>query len=350
MQNDITIFDRDNLTEFVLTSYSDRDYGLPKNLLEADRQKFAVKPMGAQYECMIRRYQDICAVDRGYLLNKRWRLINDFPGSLDADEKRASFLWQARRKRLFAFNKKRWVHAFWPSKLLFTDIFYWLSNMLPALYLLRKHRIELPVILPARHKNSPRDMQSLEAFKDLDIEFLEPRTLGLFNNVWTHDPISFSRHGHRVYNAEALAETAGYLKDFFSSTTEKGPKRVYISRQKSRRRLANADEIEPVIKRAGFTEIFLEDLDFRGQIQALGNAEAMISVHGAGMGNMLFQPGGATIIELTKPGIHGFFSGLSDAMGHDYYYLNGTGAEGKNSDIHIDRNSLEKLLGEIRLL
>ncbi len=338
------------MTEFELTSYSDRDYGLPKNLLAADRQKFAIKPMGSRYKCKIRRHQDICAVDRGYLLNKRWRLINDFPGSLDADGKRASFLWQARRKRLFAANRKRWEHAFWPSKLLFTDVFYWLSNMLPVLYLLRKHDIDLPVVLPARHEKSPRDMQSLEAFEDLDIEFLEPKTLGLFDNVWTHDPISFSRHGHRVYNAEALIETAGFLKDFFLSTAESGPKRVYISRQKSRRKLANADEIEPIIKRAGFTEIFLEDLDFKGQIQALGNAEAMISVHGAGMGNMLFQPSGGTIIELTKPSIHGFFSGLSDAMGHDYYYLNGTGAEGKNADIQFDRASLENLLGEIGLL
>ena len=337
------------MDEYTLTSFSGRQNRLPLNLDPPDLEKYSVEPFAGTYECKLRNNHKLYGLSRGFLLDSRWNVVNRF-NSANPRQKQNSFRWQARRRRLLTYRTKRWEDAIWPNRLLSTNIFNWLADTLPILYLLKKQEIDIPVVLLDSFRKSRRDMQSLEPFNGLPIEFLKPGVLGIMNNTWITDPVSLFEHGRRIYNGKILLETAEFFKQYALPPNFRGPERIYISRQRSRRRLTNAEQVENLLQRAGFTEVFLEDLDFWEQIRTLASAKIMVSVHGAGMGNMIFQPAGATIIELTKPNIHGFFSQLADALGHDFYYLNGSGEPTKNSDIFIDILKLEKLLKRIGIL
>ena len=86
-----------------------------------------------------------------------------------------------------------------------------------------------------------------------------------------------------------------------STETTKSTRRIYISRQKSRRRIVNHPEIETVLHDFGFEEVFCEELGFADQVRIFSQAEAIFGPHGAGTINAIFAPSGAALIEAFNP-------------------------------------------------
>ena len=80
-----------------------------------------------------------------------------------------------------------------------------------------------------------------------------------------------------------------------------GKRRLYISRQKTRRRIVNHFEIEPVLREFGFEEIFCEEISYEDQVRMFSEAEAIFGPHGAGTINAMFAPEGAALIEAYNP-------------------------------------------------
>lgn len=81
------------------------------------------------------------------------------------------------------------------------------------------------------------------------------------------------------------------------------PRRVYVSRQRSTRgrRVLNAPELNELLGRFEFKEMFLEELSFPSQVALFSHAEAIVGPHGAGIANTLFLPRGALVCELFAP-------------------------------------------------
>lgn len=79
------------------------------------------------------------------------------------------------------------------------------------------------------------------------------------------------------------------------------PRRIYISRQKTRRKILNHDQVWEVLRDFGFEEVFCEQLDFAEQVRLFSSAEAIFGAHGAGTLNVLFAPPGAALIEAYNP-------------------------------------------------
>ena len=91
-------------------------------------------------------------------------------------------------------------------------------------------------------------------------------------------------------------------------------KKVWVSRQKAnKRRIANFDEIKPILEKYNFAVIEFEDFSFKDNIIRAHNCEVIGGVHGAGLTNMIFMKKKSKVIEIRSDGmtqIIVFFFGL----------------------------------------
>jgi capsular polysaccharide biosynthesis protein len=112
-----------------------------------------------------------------------------------------------------------------------------------------------------------------------------------------------------------------YYQSDFPSSYEK----IYISRNKGKKRLLmNEDEIIPILQRHGYKIIYTEEMSISDQINIFSRVKSLISIHGAGLTNMVFMPEGAKILEIRNPlpdHMNNCFLSLADTMGHNYYYF-----------------------------
>ncbi len=95
-----------------------------------------------------------------------------------------------------------------------------------------------------------------------------------------------------------------YLRQSFlpAARPPPGGQRISVPRRRARRRrLANEAELEPLLRRAGFKTVCLEEFDFTGQVGLFASASVIAAIHGAGLSNLVFASPGARVIELYSP-------------------------------------------------
>lgn len=112
-------------------------------------------------------------------------------------------------------------------------------------------------------------------------------------------------YNYRLYNIQAELFNIE-LKDYNPNT----PERVFIPRRGSRQ-LINNDEVVNFLKERGFTTYYFEDLTASEKWSIARNAKIVVSVHGAGTGNFIFnrlglapqaeKGSGLRLIELLSP-------------------------------------------------
>jgi capsular polysaccharide biosynthesis protein len=135
--------------------------------------------------------------------------------------------------------------------------------------------------------------------------------------------------------------------------TGKGDRRIFISRKLADRgrRIVNEKEAEEVLNRYGFETFALEKMSLREQVILFSQAEIIVSPSGAGLTNVLFAPRGTRILEIFEPSknnVRAIFWSLSEALGHDYWYLLGqTKAHFPEPDIFVRADKLEESLKKI---
>jgi len=124
----------------------------------------------------------------------------------------------------------------------------------------------------------------------------------------------------------------------------RGLRRIYISRQRTRRRIVNGDEVGRVLKAFGFEEICTEEMDFAAQVRLFSGAEAIFGAHGAGTMNVLFAPPGSALIEAFNPRVWDHaahrVASLCDVR---HYHLFGENAS-REFDMSLDPRTLERTL------
>lgn len=74
---------------------------------------------------------------------------------------------------------------------------------------------------------------------------------------------------------------------------------IYISRRyATRRKVANEEALIPILGRYGIEVVYPEQLSFKEQISLFARTKLIVSIHGAGLTNMLFMPSGGYVLEL----------------------------------------------------
>jgi len=122
------------------------------------------------------------------------------------------------------------------------------------------------------------------------------------------------------------------------------PRRLYISRQETRRKILNHADVFPVLQEFGFEEVFCEEIDFAEQIRLFSSTEAIFGAHGAGTLNVLFAPRGSALIEAYNPQVrdHGAHR-VASLVGVRHFHLF-SGNASKDFDVRIDPNLLARTL------
>lgn len=78
-------------------------------------------------------------------------------------------------------------------------------------------------------------------------------------------------------------------------------RRLYVKRRSARdRRVVGGELLEELLAKMGFETVFFEDLTVEEQARAVAASECIVSLHGAGLANMLYAPKDCLVVELSN--------------------------------------------------
>ncbi len=232
---------------------------------------------------------------------------------------------------------------------LWPDFYYhWMMDILPKFYLLEKEGIQ-PDYYVINHQDKRFQnytLEKLEIDKDRIVKTSKNMHLRAEKIILPAMP------GFTGYDPLWAIE---YIKNkFLPRNIQKNyPERIFISRKKAfSRRFYNQEEVDKVIKKYGFTEIFLEDMTIEEQALHFNRAKIIAGPHGGGMTNFIFCSPGTKVMEMFHPEvpINCYFN-IANTLGLDYYYvladavkskIKKNGVKYNNQDIIVDIDILEK--------
>jgi hypothetical protein len=183
------------------------------------------------------------------------------------------------------------------------NYFHFFNDILSKFYFLKREDLidnSIPLIISPKIYNTPY-------FK----YFLDHTSLGKYN--WhIHKPDTYIRSKEALF-CKPITHSIDIYNDILdelkiNSDNLNKSRKIYLQRRrKSLRYIENEIEILPVLKEKGYEIIKAEDLSFEDQMQLFSQSSNLISVHGAGLTNMMFRRGGAmNVTEIFSPYI-GYF-------------------------------------------
>lgn len=133
------------------------------------------------------------------------------------------------------------------------------------------------------------------------------------------------------------------------------PKRIFLSRKNVRRRIANEEELLPVLKKHGFVVLIPEELSILQQCLLFSQAEIIAGAYGAALCNSVYMNPGNTVVELCGPewSSDSWFRNFAAAARMQYakvcgssYSHNSDAVAGEQHDFTIDPSVLDAVLDQ----
>jgi hypothetical protein len=86
------------------------------------------------------------------------------------------------------------------------------------------------------------------------------------------------------------------------SKSAAGKRRIYLRRAKAGyRQVANESELVPILKSFKFESYETQGMPLADQVKLFSGAECVVSIHGAGLANLLFAPPNTRVVEFMSP-------------------------------------------------
>jgi capsular polysaccharide biosynthesis protein len=132
------------------------------------------------------------------------------------------------------------------------------------------------------------------------------------------------------------------------------PRRIYLSRRgAATRRLANEDELLPLLEQHGFVAVHAETLSATEQLALFQSAEVILGVEGAALVNLLIAPAHAKVGVIVADGLYRprhYY--ISAPIGQDFTYLcakpdYASHAALAECDVTLPRESLQAFLATL---
>lgn len=231
--------------------------------------------------------------------------------------------------------------ATWIAERVYHNHSHWLTAHLPKLCLLKELGGLEHVMLPKR-RNAAIDAS-------LRLLGLDPAEFRTFDPDVPLEVEELTVLGTDRFRPELLRPVRAAL---VGETPPSPWRRVFISRAKSRgRRLVNEAELWPMLEKAGFERVLMEELAFDAQVRLMSETAVLLAPHGAGLTNMMFCPAGSQVVEiadLSYPNPN--FYALASAMGLGYWLIRGAGigsGHPLDQDLVVDPASVAAVLGSL---
>lgn len=231
----------------------------------------------------------------------------------------------------------------------FSDVFYmvpehnsyyaWVTEFLPKLHGLQRYVKETgrrPTIL-LRSGAAEFMSESIEFFGFNDFEIVEwDTTSAAVDRLILTDHAGPNKRGsYRPHPAawNWINERARELAPESSRNN-----RLYVSRHDVMRRHAkNEDEVVNTLEQRGFERVKPGDMKFEEQVSTFLNADIVVGIHGAGLGNILFADDPA-LLEILPPHKKAYpaYYCLTQTLGFKYQYLPAGGNEDKGINVPVN--------------
>lgn len=245
----------------------------------------------------------------------------------------------ARDSGMWVVNE--WTHGY----------FHWLTEALTRIEMARLSSVEGEVLLPAEYRKFSFIGQSLDYLR-IPYQHLSAHRLTVVREL----VLPYSEIVTGNYNCFLLASLAARFRLAAESELTISPvagRRVWVSRARAnKRKIANEEELRPILAAHGFEVVNLEDSTFSEQVELFRHTSIIAGLHGAGLTNMLFMPAGAKVVEIRRRGDtnSNCYYSMASSLKLSYYYLL---ADPLSADHHADdcllpTAALHNLLEQIR--
>jgi len=180
------------------------------------------------------------------------------------------------------------------------NYYHWICESIFRLWLVRDKLDGMVLLLPEYYQHADFIVASLEPFGIKNVRYIPQGNSVMVRNLCLPQikPIC------DAYNITHLRDVRAFYTDY---VFDKKPQdvspmdKIYISRKMApRRQIVNEDDILPIAERNGFTIFHPEQFNFLQQVALFARAKYVIGTHGSGLTNMLFMPGGSSVLELHK--------------------------------------------------
>lgn len=292
---------------------------LPQNFEEAHLNLFQHEFERPIPESLLVRFENVSVSSEGLLFKGTNMLPESFAYAFEFDE------WKRRSVFKFLvtnhfFRKRRridtdvlWITDYWSK-----GYFHWLTDALTRLYVVRDRLDQVTLLLPWEFEVRDVVKSSLEVFGVKNVDFIRADEVVECRSLLM--PTHTAPSGH--FRDNVLQGVRTELLSAFGNSGGRD-ERIYISRRlANRRRVANEDDLVPVLKNFGFEIVCAEDLSFEDQVRLFSRARYLASNHGAGLTNMIFMRDGGSVLELRHVSdyVNNCYFILASALKLRYYY------------------------------
>jgi capsular polysaccharide biosynthesis protein len=317
----------------------------PLNFIPSDDHIFRRYWISNRPECHILNLKKVYVVNktivspRNFTIFETYSHVNGirFFGKLKTIFK---FLFTPKRRTL---ERAVWIHDNFSN-----NYYHWLTECLPR-YLFAQGEIDDHVVLvPEKFKNYSFIIESLNL---LGIEF----TFFKQNeSVFVSDLVLTSLIGRVAeYRPELLTMLRGKL-NIPDRPTQVPSRMIYIRRKPAKaRNILNDLEVIKVMEEYNIECHFFEEYSLKEQMELMNKTVFLVSIHGAGLTNMLFMPQNSFILEFRNEFDEGYspncYFNLASELSMNYYYTTnkGTAPKTNQADYEIDIIKLKVALNEI---
>lgn len=330
---------------------------IPQNLPERYRRLFIKKSTYKVPELQVKEYKNVFVSHEGLCL-QNFRLVpySSFNICTRYDK---SFGWQyyklvleqylvstfgksLKKITLPADTTYAVIHTKW------FNYFFWITSSLHRLIILQQSGKEFTLLYPEEWDSIPYVTESMKAFPNLKIHKIPT---GVHLQV-PHLLMPEVRPYSSCLNPKDLLQVKTFFYGYLNKEKQQNnfPSKIYISREKAnRRRITNELEITTYLKEQDFSILYFEELSLYEQIAYMQHADIVISLHGAGLTNILFMNSHGKVIELS-PNIKVMkdvrypFWRIATLMNLDYSIVFDENISSYDDDITIQINKIRQHL------
>jgi hypothetical protein len=319
---------------------------LPRNFHERDLSLFQHELEHEIPATYLLRFRDVLVSSEGLILKGLKLLPESFAYPFELRDWKFSSMakllatnYLLRRRRTID-TEVLWVTDYWSR-----GYFHWLTDALPRLFVMRDRLEQHMLMLPWQYETIDFVNPTLEAFGVKKVDFIKRNEVLAGHSLLM--PTHTAPSGH--FHEETIRGVQTILLSAFGNQGSKG-ERVYISRRAAgKRRIANEQELIPILTANGFEIICAEDLTFEQQVELASQTRYLVSNHGAGLANMLFMREGGSVLELRHctDYVNNCYFAMSSALDLNYFYQlcePHQNADPHHADLNVDPQEFENSL------
>ncbi len=175
--------------------------------------------------------------------------------------------------------------------------FHWITEALVRLLLFEKDANDrrIALLLPEKFKKYPYVVESIRCITNREILYLKDKhiaTAPLLKYISTPALTGF-------YNPELIIALKRKIIDNLRLKKVSPFRKIYVSRKLANNRFViNEKELVTLLANQGFETVYWEQLAFSDQVALMNETKCFVSIHGAGLTNLMFMPAGGCVLEL----------------------------------------------------